>query len=331
MENVDFLKRTTKKEWWLCLLLGFFIGLAVVTPGVSGATIAIIFGLYAKLLYSFENIFKHFKSCFIFLLPIGIGIAIGFIFGFFIIQSIFDLFPFLVICLFAGMMIGAFPAVTDEIKGVKFDSKKIILFIIGIIIPVTIGIISIVLNESSSDPINANALLIILYFFMGFICSLTQLIPGLSCSALLMAFGQFGAILASVHLDYLLENPLVIVALCSFALGFGIGIIAFSKIINLLLKKKRDATYSTIVGLSLGSIISMFLNPDSWSVYTSWDSTGAILKDILIGIVLLAIGFALTYLLVRYQRKKDKENSNSSLTSSDTENNNDSINENTNV
>ena len=307
LSNENFLKRETKKEWFLCFILGFFIGLAVVAPGISGVTIAIIFGLYKKLLYSFENIFKHFKSCFIFLLPIGIGIAIGFIFGFFIIQKLFDLMPFIIICLFAGLMIGSFPAVLDEIKGVKFDALKILLFIVGIIIPIIIGVVSVFFNESSSQPIVASVTLIILYFFMGFIVSLTQLVPGLSCSALLMAFGQFGAILASVHLDYLLANPLVIAIIASLGIGFIFGIIAFSKLINTLIDKKRDATYSTIVGLSLGSIISMFINPETWAVYHSWSTFNIALKDIIIGVILMVIGIVLTYALVKYQRKKNLE------------------------
>lgn len=310
MENTNFLKRNSKKEWFLCLFLGFFIGLAVVAPGISGATIAIIFGLYSKLLYSFENIFKEFKKCFIFLLPVGIGIAVGFIFGFFVIQKVFDLFPFAIICLFTGLMIGSFPAVKNEINGVKFDATKIILFIIGTIIPIAIGILSIFLSDSSSEPIKASIILIIAYFFMGFFVSLTQLVPGLSCSALLMAFGQFGAILASVHLDYLLDNPLVIVALGSLGIGFIIGIIVFSKLINKLLKTKRDSTYCTIVGLSLGSIFSMLINPEIWSVYKSWTSFNIVINDLIGGVLLLSIGFILAYLLIRYQRKKDSEKNN---------------------
>ncbi len=306
MEKVDFLKRETKKEWFLCLLLGFFIGLAVVAPGISGATIAIIFGLYLKLLYSFENIFKEFKKCFIFLLPIGFGIVLGFVFGFLIIQKLFELIPFVIICLFAGLMIGSFPAVTDEIKGVKFTKSKIALLIAGTIIPIAIGITSIFIGSISSDPIDASVILIILYFVLGFVISLTQLVPGLSCSALLMAFGQYGAIMASAKLDYLLDNPLVIVAFVSLILGFLCGIVAFSKIINKLLNKKKDATYSAIVGLALGSIISMFINPETYAVYTSWTSAKEVLIDLAIGLPLLAIGIVLTYLLVKYQRKKNE-------------------------
>ena len=44
------------KSRLLAFVLGIFIGLAVIVPGVSGSTIAIIFGLYTALLYAIGNI-----------------------------------------------------------------------------------------------------------------------------------------------------------------------------------------------------------------------------------------------------------------------------------
>ena len=305
----------SKKQWLKAVLLGFLIGLAVILPGISGATIAIIFGLYSKMIYSFGNIFKQFKKCFLFLLPIGIGIVIGFAIGFFFVREVFESFPFIVICLFAGLMIGSFPAVKDEIKGVKWNSSRIILFAIGILIPISIGIVSIFIQSASSDPIVATPALMILYFVIGCIVSLTQLIPGLSCSALLMAFGQFGAILASIHFNYLKENPLVLMTILLLGLGFLIGLVLFSKLLNKLFDKRRDDTFTMIVGLSLGSIVTMFLNPDIYEVYSTWNSTSEAFKNLAIGLLLLAVGFVLSYMLVRYQRTinakvKSKEQNN---------------------
>ncbi|MBE5741017.1 MAG: DUF368 domain-containing protein [Clostridiales bacterium] len=293
----------SKKPWLKAVILGFLIGLAVILPGISGATLAIIFGLYSKMIYSFGNIFKQFKKCFLFLLPIGIGIVIGVAVGFFFVREVFEAQPFIVICLFAGLMIGSFPAVKDEIKGVKWNTKRIILFALGILIPISVGIVSIFIQTASSAPIIATPMLMVFYFVLGGVVSITQIIPGLSCSALLMAFGQFGAILASIHFDYLKANPLVIVTLLLLVIGFLIGLVVFSKLLNKLFEKKRDDTFTMIVGLSLGSIVTMFLNPDIYAAYTSWVSVGEVFKYLGIGVVLLAVGFIISYMLVRYQRK----------------------------
>lgn len=314
--NLDL---NTKKQWMKALVLGLLIGLAVILPGISGATIAIIFGLYSKMIYSFGNIFKHFKKCFLFLLPIVIGVVIGVLIGFFFVQEIFETQPFIVICLFAGLMIGSFPAVKDEVRGIKWNTSKISIVSIGVLIPIAIGLVSIFLQTSSFEPIKASPTLMAMYFVMGFVLSLTQLIPGLSCSALLMAFGQFSAILASIHFDYLKNNPLVLLTLAFLAIGFLIGIVVFSKLLNKLFEKKRENTYTLIVGLSLGSIFTMFLNSDIYAVYTSWSSAGEIVLDLTIGAILLLVGVIISYLLVRYQRRanKNKTSLNEELTDSE--------------
>ena len=92
-------------------VLGFFIGLAVIVPGVSGSTVAIIFRLYDKLLYALGNIVRRFRACIKFLLPIAIGLVVGFILGFLAIQRLINISPFAIIGLFAGLMVGSFPAV----------------------------------------------------------------------------------------------------------------------------------------------------------------------------------------------------------------------------
>lgn len=291
-----------KKQWLKAVILGFLIGLAVILPGISGATIAIIFGLYSKMIYSFGNIFKQFKKCFLFLLPIAIGVIIGFIVGFFFVREVFESQPFIVICLFAGLMMGSFPAVKDEIKGVNWNSKRIILFLLGVLIPISIGVVSIFIQTSSSNPIVATPSVMVLYFIIGCVVSLTQIIPGLSCSALLMAFGQFGAILASIHFNYLKENPLVFVTILLLGLGFLIGLVLFSKLLNILFETKRDNSFTMIVGLSLGSIITMFVNPDIYEVYSRWSSPSQAFKNVSIGLLLLALGVVISYMLVRYQR-----------------------------
>ena len=108
-------------------VLGIFIGLAVIIPGVSGSAVAIIMKLYEKLLYAIGNILRSFKKCFWFLLPIAIGAAAGFIVGFFAVKLLLEVMMFAVVALFAGLMAGAFPAVKDELKGEKHTPLRIAL------------------------------------------------------------------------------------------------------------------------------------------------------------------------------------------------------------
>ena len=133
-----------KKQVFKGGLLGIFIGLAIIVPGVSGAAVAIIFGLYEKLLFAMGNVFKRFKKCFMFLLPIIIGGIVGIIGGFFGVKQLLNMFPFTVIALFAGLMFGSFPAISDQLEDKSRTLPRNILFILGIIIPIASSVISVV-------------------------------------------------------------------------------------------------------------------------------------------------------------------------------------------
>ena len=75
-------------------ILGFLIGLAVILPGVSGASLAIILGIYDDLIISISNIFKDFKRSCIYLLPIFIFIILGVSIGLILLRGLINLLPF---------------------------------------------------------------------------------------------------------------------------------------------------------------------------------------------------------------------------------------------
>lgn len=307
-----------KKTWSKSALLGFIIGLAVIVPGISGSTVAIIFKLYDQFLYAIGNLFKSFKRCFLFLLPIGLGIVVGFLLGLFGVKKLLEWNMFAVVCLFAGLMCGAFPAVKDEIKGVKWNGKRIGLFLLGLAIPVALGCISAIGSVKGGAEVSGSnvfddvqAWQIVLSIVIGFVVGITQVVPGLSASALLMSVGWYNSLMQSVSLTYVRGNPSVLFIYGGLILGFLLGIFLFSKLLTYIFGKSRLTAYTMIVGLSLGSILSMFCNGDIVTVYTAWFTGGAsggqIALSVGLGVALFAIGAVVSYLLVRYERKKSSE------------------------
>ena len=302
------LKRYGLKGWIKAFVLGIFIGLAVIVPGVSGSTVAIMFGLYASMLYAIGNIIGDFKRCIKFLVPIGIGAVIGFGGGFLLVQLLLEKYIFVVICLFVGLMLGASPALLNEIKGERISGVRILLMIIGVIIPLGVGALSVVLDPPVLTEVEGASqafgeipwYMFLAYIPLGFLVAATQLIPGLSATAILMALGQFKPIMDSVHLDYILSHPAFIGLMLCLVCGFAVGLIVISKIFSRLIAWKRVATFSFVVGLSFGSIASMFLNPDIVQVYFNWGHGGFSIIELLVGIVLLAVGLVGSTLLTRY-------------------------------
>lgn len=301
-----------KKTWSKSALLGFFIGLAVIVPGISGSTVAIIFKLYDQFLYAVGNLFKKFKKCFAFLLPIGIGMVLGVLLGFISVKKLLDIIPFAVVCLFAGLMCGAFPAVNDEIKGAEKNAKHITLFAVGLLIPVALGCVSAWLASGESVTADTFAKVewwhAVLGLLIGYVVGVTQIVPGLSASAFLMAVGWFGSLVDSVSMTYWKSNPAIFLVYVGLGVGFLLGLFTFSKLLTYLFGKARHTSYFMIVGLSLGSILSMFCNGDIIATYIAWAQNGVAVLDVCLGIALFAVGIVGAYLLVRYQRKKDAEN-----------------------
>jgi len=301
-----------KKTWCKSGLLGIIVGLAIIVPGISGSTVAIIFKLYDQFLYALGNLFKQFKKCFTFLLPIGLGMIVGLVLGFFAVQKLLDLLPFAVVGLFAGLMVGAFPAVKDEIKGAERTKKRVALFIVGLLVPVAVGVFS-ALASSESGGTGVNKFDQVAWYhipaslFIGYLLGITQIAPGLSASAILMAVGWFSSLVDGVSLSYFQQNPAVLLVYGGLAVGLILSVLTFSKFLTYVFGKARQTAYTLIVGLSLGSILSMFCNGDIVEVYARWAESGVVWWDLLLGVGLFAVGVIGSYLLVRYQRKKDAE------------------------
>ena len=305
------LMKYNKKTWCKSALLGFFVGLAVIVPGISGSTVAIIFKLYDQFLYALGNLFKKFKQCFTFLLPIGIGLAVGVLLGFITVKQLLDVLPFAIVCLFAGLMCGAFPAVKDELKGAQVNAKRVALFLLGLSIPVALGCVSALLStgEGLGADLFANVEWWhpVLGLVFGYVVGVTQIVPGLSASAFLMAVGWFASLMDSVSMSYWMENPAIFLVYAGLGVGFLLGLFTFSKLLTYLFGRARHTAYSMIVGLSLGSILSMFCNGDIVAVYSAWAQNGVAWLDFALGLGLFVIGVVGAYWLVQYQRKKDAE------------------------
>lgn len=302
-QEVD-LEYKSKSEVFKGGILGLIIGLAIIVPGVSGSAVSIIFGMYEKLLYSISNLFKSFKSCFKFLFPILIGGVIGLVIGFFGVRALLNILPFIVICLFAGLMLGAYPAVTNQIKGTKKSVKNIILFILGLIIPIIMSSISVFGNFVQQTLVNLQFYHYLIFVFLGFLVAITQLVPGLSATAVLMAFGYFTSLMNSVSLTNFREHPEIFLVYLALIIGFVLGLFIVSKLLSFLMKNYKIPTFYMVAGLSLGSIITMFFNPEVIDIYTSWGMGGNLVRDLCVGIPLFILGVIISFLFVRFEEKK---------------------------
>lgn len=284
-------------------LLGVFIGLAVIVPGVSGAAVAIIFGLYEKLLCAMGDLLRRPCACLRFLLPVLLGALVGFAGGFFGVQKLLDVLPFAVVALFAGLMAGSYPAITGQLSGAVRTPGRIALFILGILIPVAVAIGSVVLPTGAGSLEDPGFGKYFCFLLLGYAVAITQIVPGLSATALLMIFGYFTSLMKAVTPALLHDLPTLGLFL-ALGVGFLIGLLTFSRVLTALLTRFHAPVFFTVAGLSLGAVVTMFFNPEICAVYTSWARDGIVWWELILGILLFAAALPLAWRLVRLEQGK---------------------------
>ena len=126
----------------LTIFNGFFIGGTMMVPGVSGGSMAMILGIYERLIESIASFRKNPVKNVAFLIKFCIGGLLGIsLFSKFIISPLLTEFPLPVSFFFLGAVAGGIPMIykTSGIK--KFSLNAVIYPVIGLIFVLLIAII----------------------------------------------------------------------------------------------------------------------------------------------------------------------------------------------
>ena len=312
------------KEWFRRLIAGLAIGTGAAIPGVSGAAIAVIFRVYEDIIGAVNNFKKKFGWAIKVLIPILIGIAIAVCICIVLFHLAFRHLMFVLMCVFAGFLIGSFPGITDEVKNEKKDFDAWIFMAIGAFFVIALGLASVVVGLNGTpvstffnDPIPWWLYLVLIP--VGAVAAVALTVPGLSGSLILLILGFYRPLVDNaelwakelVHGNFNHTLPLIGVIGC-FGIGCLIGVVVVSKIMNILLKKYRKNTYFTIIGFIAGSVFVLFFNYEIYNYYLAWagqsianiDQIMPMWLEMIVGFMVLALCAFLSYLLVRYQRKR---------------------------
>jgi putative membrane protein len=285
------------------IIKGIFMGIANVIPGVSGGTMAVSLGIYDKFISSITGFVKDWKKSFKTLLPIVIGIGIGIVGFTYIIEYLLSEQTFVTCMTFVGLIFGGLPILFGSLKGKmkethsKIGIGNVVAFVI--LFAVVVGLPMLGVGSETSAILQGTPLNMIILFFVGVIAAATMVIPGVSGSLVLMILGYYYGIintiknfleaLRALDFDALLNGILV---LAPFGIGVLVGIVAIAKIIEYLFNKHSVMTYSAIFGLVMASPIAIFYNTGIYKQLSQ-----VTMLQIIVGIILCAIGGGLTYIL----------------------------------
>ena len=269
------------------ILRGMVIGLANLIPGVSGGTMMVSMGIYDKIIFSINNLFKQFKKAVITLLPILIGMVIAIVLGSFGLKKAFADFPLPTNTLFIGLILGSIPAILKQMKGEKIGPVGILVFVLFFAVVVVLKVI----EGNNTTELGTGVLDLIKYFCLGTIASATMVIPGVSGSMILKTLGYYepivtgalpNTITALTHGEWstLGHNALILIP---FGLGIVFGIFAIAKLIDVLMRRWKGWTYCAILGMVVASPVVILMDT---SIYA-----GVSPVLIIVSVVTFAAGF----------------------------------------
>lgn len=270
--------------------IGIILGVANVIPGVSGGTMAVVFGIYNRIIDLISFNIKKIISQWKFILPLGAGLVTGVLLFSKIITYLFNNFPIQTNWFFIGIILGSIPMLfthwinarnqtfeEDTINSINSmdampsmqvtqstgllqltlpeQSKKIPLSsIICCIISLAIMILMVIFKSEKPETQITPGFSIYnaIIMFVGLaIAAIAMIIPGISGSFIMLALGIYSTVIGAI-------DSFNIYLLIPGALGAIAGLLCGAKLVRILMTKIPSQTYGIIFGLILGSIFVIF-------------------------------------------------------------------------
>jgi Predicted membrane protein len=235
---------------------GLAMGTANVIPGVSGGTIALITGIFERLINSiksfnlaalrlfFSGKFKDFakQTDLTFLASVLFGIAVAILSVAKLFEFLFEHYPIYIWSFFFGLLFASIYYVGITVK--KWNLKSIIPFIIGT------GIALLIAFGTPAHE-NHNFFYLIL---CGVVGTCSMILPGLSGSYVLLLMGNYELVMID-SVNMLTTQPLeALKILLPVVIGGAAGLLAFAHLLSWIFKKYHDQTVALLTGFILGSM-----------------------------------------------------------------------------
>lgn len=296
-------------------LKGFAMGVANVIPGVSGGTIALLTGIFERLINALKSFdvdavrlllkfkFREFAQHvdFGFLLSVFVGVGVSIISVAKLLEFLFQSYPVYVWSFFFGLILVSVWFVGKSIG--KIDVAAAVSFVVGA---------AVAFGLSVMNPATENTAFWYL-IICGAVAVCSMILPGLSGSFVLILMGNYQLIMiyAVSHFDMKIIVPV--------AIGVVVGLLAFSHFLSWLLSRYARQTMAVLTGFIFGSLGTIW--PWKNPVYLMQDGVEVLKNgkpiiqsyqmyfpqefsaEVAIAIVLMAAGMAALWALERSSEK----------------------------
>lgn len=236
---------------WKNIFRGIAMGASDVIPGVSGGTIALVLGIYYRLLSAISLLFsKAWKQQLGFLIPLGVGMGAAILVLAHVLEWLLADHPQPTFLFFFGLILGTVPFILHKASfRTNFKGRHyVILSVAGLIVLLT-GVFG--GQEEAATMATNNIGSFVFLFFSGWLASMAMILPGISGSFILVLIGVYQTVISALtNFDF----PV----LFTFGVGVVIGLVIMSTLLRYLFKEYMVGTYAVITGLLLGSLYVIF-------------------------------------------------------------------------
>ena len=291
-------------------LRGAFMGLADAVPGVSGGTVALLLGIYDRLIENIGTLtscatdvlkreFRQFWTRlrtveWTFLIPLLLGVFLAFGVLAHFIEKLLNNYPRPMAGLFFGLV--AISIHTGVRMVAAWSSRR---FVCMVLVAVATFLILGLSSGQTQNPSLFN------FFVGGLIAICAMVLPGISGSFLLLTIGMYAPVIEAIN-DRSLNELLV------FGLGAMISLALSVKALGWVLSRYRDSLLVCLVGLMVGSLRVLWPWPNGVGVISEVENE--VIKGTTLGwpenfidffwpMVLSIIGFTLVLGILRYEKK----------------------------
>lgn len=283
------------------LARGFAMGTADIVPGVSGGTVALVLGIYDRLirnirlgaralkrlitgdLSGFKETLADIEWVWLITLLGGILIAVAALSS--VLGKLLDEQPIVMAGLFLGLVVGTIWIAWNLLERVDAVAIAIMLGV-GVALFALLGLRSDTeVAEGTAEVVTQP---IWVFFLSGALAICAMILPGISGSFILVMIGMYTEVLGAV-------NDRDIPALAATALGCIVGLAIFSTLLNWLLENYRNHVIAAMIGLMIGSTRVLW----PWPNGTHTTTLSAPADDVALPIVLFLVGAAVVVAVER--------------------------------
>ena len=254
---------------FILFLKGIIIGMANVIPGVSGGTIAVVFNIYDEFVNAITLNVKKLWANKKFLIPLLGGMALGVLLFSKFVTVLYENFPVQTNYAFMGLIIGSIPLIFNYTRKISQQKKAGPLFVAALVLCAVAGFAVLMLFSYFEGKVDRSAVenaimpvftakLGFKIFFAGILGAITMIIPGISGSLIMLIMGVYTIVITSIPALFHAETFVhALTLLLPNGIGVLIGLLSGAKLISLLLKHIPNHTYAVILGLLVGSAVTI--------------------------------------------------------------------------